>query len=169
MPTLVTPHFSVEEFACRDGTPYPPQWVEARLAPLCQALEVLRSANGAFPMTVHSGYRTAAYNGHIGASNRSQHLVGRAADVSVPNTSAPELYALISRLVEADKLLPKDQQRLAAIGGLGSYPSFIHIDVRLPIERRPGNRIYRWVGTRPANPTEKATKIKQSVASRHRQ
>lgn len=70
---LVTSHFSVEEFAqpARRGLlalPYPLEWVEGRMRPLCEVLEVLRRRLGDRPVTVLSGYRSEAYNRAVGGA-----------------------------------------------------------------------------------------------------
>ena len=135
--TRVTPHFSVEEFdqPARHGllaTPYPPEWVEGRLRPLCEALEALRERLGGRPVRVLSGYRSGAYNRAVGGARASQHLEGRAADVTVRGRSPEEVLAAALALYA---------EGVARIGGLGLYPGFVHLDVR------PG-RLVRWGGSR---------------------
>jgi hypothetical protein len=58
----ITDHFTLSEFTCKDGTPYPDQWINDRLTPLCQMLEVIRAACGGHSVTVLCGYRTPTYN-----------------------------------------------------------------------------------------------------------
>ena len=64
---LLSPHFRVREFACRDG---------ADLVKIDTDL-----------VTVNSGYRTASYNQKVGGARASQHLLGRAADIQVSGAS----------------------------------------------------------------------------------
>ena len=72
-------------------------------------------------LTLHSGYRTPERNRTLeGAAVHSQHIVGRAADVSADGVSH-------ARLAEAAEL--------AGVHGLGRYPIFTHIDVGKPGRR----------------------------------
>ena len=119
---LLSPHFRVREFACRDGSD--PIFVEEELAAL---LEAIRLHFGC-PVAITSGFRTAAHNASIpGASPHSQHLYGRAADFRVEGVSVAEAAAY------AETLLP-------GRGGIGRYPKdakhptrktgWVHIDTR---------------------------------------
>lgn len=166
----ITPHFTAEEFACRDGTPYPVAqvdaddphgctWLETRLQPLCDTLEIIRDAVGG-PLIIDSGYRTLAYDdrlykahvaavgddGLVAPASRSQHPQGRAADIKAPSLTPVQLFTLILTLYNDGKL-PR-------LGGVGLYPSFCHIDIR----NRPnadgsptGGHLAIWGGARPTN------------------
>jgi uncharacterized protein YcbK (DUF882 family) len=129
----ITEHFTLEEFACHDGTPYPREWLAARLAPLCYVLESLRTALGDQAMTITSGYRTPAYNRQIGGARASQHVEGRAADIRVAGVGVARLHSTALALHEAGTI---------QLGGLGLYPRWVHVDVR------PGARLARWGGNR---------------------
>ena len=130
----VTLHFAAEEFACRDGTPYPAEWIEPRLRPLCDVLEAIRTAVGG-PLVLLSGYRTAAYNRRIGGARRSQHVEGRAADLRPPpGWTATRLHGFILGLYHGGEL--------ELLGGLGRYPRFVHVDTR------PTDRLAQWTGSR---------------------
>lgn len=141
----VTQHFGVAEFACRDGSSYPAEWIPDRLLPLCETLEAVRLAAGNLPLTVDSGYRTEAYNRRVGGQEHSQHKLGRAADVVHAKLSPMQLFNLVLRLYEEGKL--------PLLGGVGLYPGFVHLDVRA----RPGavgpngGHLAIWGGTRPSN------------------
>jgi uncharacterized protein YcbK (DUF882 family) len=134
-------HFSVDEFHCHDGTDYPAEWVDDRLASLCGVLDLIREAWGA-PIVVVCGYRTAAYNARLAAKSsgvalNSQHVQGRAADVAPLDPSrarVAELHALVKKL-HREGVLPR-------LGGLGIYPHWIHVDVR---GHRDG-QLAEWVG-----------------------
>lgn len=135
---LVTPHFAVEEFAQRarhgfPSAPYPEEWVESRLRPLAEVLEVIRTALGGAPIRVISGYRTPAYNARIGGAPRSRHMEGDAADIKVAGWAAHKVHDAVLELHEGQKI---------NIGGLGRYATFTHVDVR------PGP-LARWGGGRP--------------------
>lgn len=129
----VTPHFTAEEFACKDGTPYPPAWVASRLQPLCIVLEAIRAELDHRPVTIVSGYRTPAHNRAVGGSRHSRHMEGDAADIRVAGVSAQRVHAVALRLHQAGTI---------RLGGLGAYARFTHVDVR------PGVRLARWSGSR---------------------
>jgi uncharacterized protein YcbK (DUF882 family) len=128
----VTDHFNVAEFACKSGHLYPDTWVEARLRPLCETLEVLRRAIDR-PIVIVSGYRDEDYNRRVGGAKASQHVQGRAADVRVAAMDAGLLYAKVLELY--------GQGALPYLGGLGRYRTWVHVDVR---HRQPGQVIARW-------------------------
>jgi uncharacterized protein YcbK (DUF882 family) len=136
----VTEHFSVEEFACHNGDEYPPEWVESRLRPLCETLEVLREALGGHPLQINSGYRSLAYNQKLGSHDTSQHPQGRAADVASEFASANMVRSTALTLYKAGKL--------PHLGGLGEYPAFVHLDVR---PRPEDNHLAQWRGGRLTN------------------
>lgn len=158
--TLLSVHFSLEEFACKDGTPYPLDqldedtndgrtWRETRLQPLVEMLEVIREALGK-PLIVDSGYRTLAYDqrlfdadagrGNVAKPTGSQHPKGRAADVRCASLTSTELRTLIVDLYAAGKI-PK-------LGGVGWYPSFVHVDVR---PKDASGHVAQWGGSRLSN------------------
>lgn len=129
----ITEHFSVEEFACRDGTPYPAEWIETRLRPLCEALEVIRAELGS-PIRILSGYRSPAHNSKVGGAKQSQHMLGTAADIVCDRATPQKAYFVARRLYREGKI---------KIGGAGLYASWIHLDVRPP---KPDGSLYTWEG-----------------------
>jgi uncharacterized protein YcbK (DUF882 family) len=140
----LTPHFSVEEFGrpwrerahkVFGAAPYPKEWIVPRLQPLCEALEVIRSALGDKAIHVGSGYRDRAYNQSIGGARYSQHMEGRAADIVVEGVTPADVHKCIYELYISKQL---------KIGGLGSYPTFTHVDIRLE------KFIRTWTGSRAA-------------------
>ena len=139
MPLPITPHFTLDEWTCKDGTIYPSAWIPERLAPLCQVLEVIRTACGDRPITILCGFRSPSYNakliaqGHHGVASGSQHVEGRAADITVAGMAPSDVHAAILAL-EADGQVPQ-------LGGLGIYPGWVHVDVR---PRVPAGHLARW-------------------------
>jgi hypothetical protein len=118
-------HLSWAELACRDGTPYPVEWMD-RLVVLAEIFEAIRAGMGGFPITPRSAYRTHAYNNELRrrgykAARRSQHLEGRALDLPAPvQVSTDALWAWIRTYADTDH----------RVGGLGRYRTFVHIDTR---------------------------------------
>lgn len=127
MTTGPSPHLSWAELACKDGTPYPEAWRTTRLPALAEVFETLRRTCGDRPIVVRSAYRTHAYQAALmaqglTASSASQHPEGRALDLQPPEGfTAREFYRVVKE--EADK--PG-----SAIGGIGLYRTFVHVDVR---------------------------------------
>lgn len=103
------PNFSPEEIACRgDGT------ILVNAAAM-DALQALRAKLGK-PLMLNSAYRSPAYNKKVGGASHSQHLLGKAFDVSMENH------------------IPADFEIAAAsVGfqGFGHYPkqNFMHVDI----------------------------------------
>lgn len=120
-------HFKVREFYCRDGSD--PVFIDSELVEL---LEKIRVHFGK-PVTITSGFRTAAHNATVAkAAKFSQHLYGKAADIQVQGISVENVYAY------ADKLLGN-------AGGCGIYPpglgranGWVHVDVRKEKSRWKG-------------------------------
>ena len=117
-PQLLSEHFKLREFHCRDGTPVPGHKI-GELRELCQRyLEPLRAHFGR--VDILSGYRTEAHNARVAGAPASMHLYrlsvpGVAADVKCATGSARDWY----RYLDA-----------AGPGGLGLYTGFVHVDTR---------------------------------------
>jgi uncharacterized protein YcbK (DUF882 family) len=114
----LSPHFDTREFLSRDGAALP-GFHRAKLLTLVRRhLEPLRAAYGA--VEVVSGHRSQSHNERVGGAPRSYHLAirgrpGAAADVKCANGSPGEWY----RFLDAQ-----------GVGGLGIYPTFVHVDTR---------------------------------------
>ncbi len=136
----ISRNFSAAEFKqpARHGfeaEPYPAEWRVPRLMPLCMTLETIREALGGRAIRILSGYRTAEYNRKIGGARNSQHVQGRAADFVVKGLDPRFVHDTVLGLYNVGRI---------AIGGLGLYPGFTHIDTR------QGARLARWKGSRAA-------------------
>ena len=114
----LAPGFKVREFRCRDGSDA--IMIDQTLVVLLQAIREHFNK----PITITSGYRTAAHNTAVGGSRSSQHLLGRAADIQVADTTVEAVAAY------AESLMPD-------WGGVGRYPvkagrtkGWVHVDTR---------------------------------------
>ena len=114
----LAPSFTVREFRCRDGSDV--VMIDESLVVL---LQCIREHFGK-PITITSGYRTAAHNAAVGGAKSSQHLLGRAADIQVADTPVEDVAAY------AESLMP-------TWGGVGRYPikpgrarGWVHVDTR---------------------------------------
>lgn len=114
----LAPDFKVRELRCRDGSDT--VMVDETLTVV---LQCIREHFGK-PVTITSGYRTAAHNAAVGGAKSSQHLLGRAADIRVQGVSVEDVAAY------AESLMP-------GWGGVGRYPvkagrakGWVHVDTR---------------------------------------
>lgn len=91
--------------------------IDRRLLDVLAGIQTWLAGNGKrLPMLVHSGYRSLRTNRATeGAARDSQHLTGRAADISVPGVSNLKIAGLASVL---------------GVGGTGFYVgrSWVHVD-----------------------------------------
>lgn len=124
-------HFFIDEWDCKDGTPVPEGFYD-RIRQLAYELEIIRAIWNR-PIAIISGYRTVEYNKLVGGAKGSQHLLCTAADIRVQGISPAKVHEEILWLYRRDKI---------AIGGLGAYPTFTHVDIRV------GRQLARWSGTR---------------------
>jgi uncharacterized protein YcbK (DUF882 family) len=126
-PGMLTPHFALVEFACRDGHCVPDSLIP-NVQRLADELEVLRVHLGK-PVVIRSAYRTTSHNAKVGGAKRSRHLTGEAADIVVASMLPSVVRAEINDLIRAGKM--RD-------GGVGAYHSFTHYDVGRPRRWRAG-------------------------------
>ena len=103
-------HFKVKDFKCNDGSD-----TILISSELVKVLEQIRSHFNA-AVYINSAYRTESYNKKVGGATNSQHRLGTAADIRVSGVTPSKVYSY------ADKLL--------TTGGVGSYSTFTHVDVR---------------------------------------
>jgi zinc D-Ala-D-Ala carboxypeptidase len=104
-------HFKKEEFQC-------PCCIQNEMDPIfLSRLEALRDMFQG-PLIVNSAYRCEAHNQKIGGYPNSQHLLGKAADISTDGMSSGKKHELMNL---ANRL---------GFGGIGVYPTFFHLDMR---------------------------------------
>jgi uncharacterized protein YcbK (DUF882 family) len=111
-------HFSRSEFKCKCSQ-CDFDTVDAGLLLMLEKIRVHFNR----PITINSACRCARHNFAVGGGKTSQHLYGRAADITVDGIE-PRIVANY-----AEALNP---------GGLGHYSTFTHIDSR--------NGTARWNG-----------------------
>ena len=112
-------NFKVKEFACTDGSD--PIFIDSELVAI---LQKIRTHFGK-AVTITSAYRTPTKNKAVGGETYSQHLYGKAADIKVSGVTPKKVATY------ANTLLPKS-------GGIGTYSTFTHVDVRATKSRWNG-------------------------------
>ena len=109
-------YFKRSEFKCKcgkcGGFPVEPD------EELVKLLETIRKHFNA-PVIITSGIRCKAHNASaaVGGATNSQHLYGTAADIVVKGASPAKVVSYV------ETLLPNT-------GGIGTYSTFTHVDVR---------------------------------------
>jgi uncharacterized protein YcbK (DUF882 family) len=109
-----TPNFKVSEFACKDGAD-----VILINPHIVEVLEKIRAHFGK-SITINSAYRTPSYNNALRRKSKkvaknSYHMRGLATDITISGVSPKEIYDYVNSFHQ---------------GGLGLYPTFVHVDVR---------------------------------------
>ena len=85
---------------------------------LLYQLQKLRDSFG-YPLKINSGYRCIAHNLSIGGAKNSQHLVGKAVDISTTGMTGAQKHQLLTLIL-----------RLGTFKGVGIASTFIHVDTR---------------------------------------
>lgn len=133
MPKGPSAHLTWQELACKDGTPYPKEFVaDGRVYRLATMFESIRAMCGGKPLVINSAYRSPEWNRKIGGARNSQHVQGRALDIEPPEgLNIDEFY----NLIRADYIE-------LGVNGLGHYTTFVHCDIRIT----PNGRLVVWNG-----------------------
>lgn len=123
-------HFTVEEFASKDGAD------EVKIdTKLVSYLEKIRTYFGK-PTVINSGYRTPEHNAKVGGVKDSYHVKGMAADICVQGVASKDVALYAESL---------------KIGGIGWYEkqNFVHIDTRSGSVRWKdnGNNVVKTFGS----------------------
>ncbi|MGU3485255.1 D-Ala-D-Ala carboxypeptidase family metallohydrolase [Enterobacter bugandensis] len=106
----ISPHFNRSEFGCKCGCGF-----NAVDKQLNEILEDVRTHFNA-PLIINCACRCPAHNKAVGGEDKSQHLYGMAADITV-NGYSPDSVA---------NYLEQHHSNC----GIGRYDTFTHIDVR---------------------------------------
>lgn len=128
-----TSHLSWKELACKDGTPYPFDFImDRRVHTLANVFESIRALYNK-PIAVVSAFRTIGHNRRIGGAPKSQHLEGKALDLKPPvGISINQFYKDI-----------RANTKKFGICGLGRYKTFVHVDIR----NNSNGKLIVWSGT----------------------
>ena len=118
----LTNNFSKSEFECKSGQDMPLDVLE-NVKLLAIQLQKIREYVGK-PIRINSAYRSEAHNQAIGGVKTSQHILGKAADITIDTFTPDEVVSII------ENMLTNEMLGGFYIGGLGSYNTFTHIDIR---------------------------------------
>ena len=118
----LTNNFSKSEFECKSGEEMPLDVLE-NVKLLAIQLQKIRDYVGK-PIRINSAYRSEAHNQAIGGVKTSQHILGKAADITIDTFTPDQVVSII------ENMLTNEMLGGFYIGGLGSYNSFTHVDIR---------------------------------------
>jgi len=100
--------FRLGEFVCHDGSD-----IVLIHSELLALLEHLRTYYGK-AIKINSAYRTVSHNAKIGGKADSRHVRGMAADIVISGVTPAALAKYCAEI---------------GVGGIGVYPTFVHVDV----------------------------------------
>lgn len=127
----LTKNFHSDEFRCKCGCNMPNDVFE-NIEILAIQLQALRDYVGR-PIRINSAYRCESHNKAIKGSKRSQHLLGKASDITIDTFTPDEVVDIIENML-TNEMLPSFY-----VGGVGRYNSFTHLDIRKVVDK-----IARW-------------------------
>lgn len=135
-------HFTLDELTHTDHREFdntPNESELANLKRLAAFLETVKSAIGGKPIIVNSAFRCKQVNDAVGSSDRSQHRLGCAADIRVPQMSPDEV---VKAIIAAG--LPFDQV-------IREFDRWTHVSIPNTADAKPRGQklIIDKQGTRP--------------------
>ena len=116
----LTDNFNLSEFRCRCDNCDLPKDLISNIKELASSLQAIRDRFNA-PVTINSAYRCPNHNKASGGVYNSQHILAKAADITIKGFTPDEVADEIEGLVKCGAV---------KIGGLGRYNTFTHIDIR---------------------------------------
>ena len=140
--TILTKNFTLEELTHTDHREFsnePNESETANLQRLAEFLELVKELLGGKPIMVNSAFRSKAVNDAVGSKDSSQHRIGAAADIRVPNMTPDEV---VKAVIASD--LPFDQV-------IREFDHWTHISVVSHPTDKPRKQalIIDKTGTRP--------------------
>jgi hypothetical protein len=135
-------HFTLDELTHTDHREFdnvPNESELANLKRLAAFLETVKSAIGGKPIIVNSAFRCKEVNDAVGSSDKSQHRVGCAADIRVPQMTPDEV---VKAIIAAG--LPFDQV-------IREFDRWTHVSIPNTADAKPRGQklIIDRQGTRP--------------------
>jgi zinc D-Ala-D-Ala carboxypeptidase len=135
-------HFTLDELTYTDHREFdntPNESELANLKRLAAFLETVKTAVGGKPIIVNSAFRCKQVNDAVGSSDKSQHRLGCAADIRVPQMTPDEV---VRAIIAAN--LPYDQC-------IREFDRWTHVSIPNTPEAKPRNQklIIDKTGTRP--------------------
>jgi hypothetical protein len=135
-------HFTLDELTHTDHREFdnvPNESELANLTRLAAFLETVKSAIGGKPIIVNSAFRCKQVNDAVGSSDRSQHRLGCAADIRVPQMTPDEV---VKAIIAAG--LPFDQV-------IREFDRWTHVSIPNTADAKPRGQklIIDKTGTRP--------------------
>jgi len=135
-------HFTLDELTHTDHREFdnvPNESELANLKRLAAFLETVKTAIGGKPIIVNSAFRCKEVNDAVGSSDRSQHRLGCAADIRVPQMSPDEV---VKAIIAAG--LPFDQV-------IREFDRWTHVSIPNTADAKPRGQklIIDKQGTRP--------------------
>lgn len=148
--TLITPHFRLGQFLCKQSGSYPKYIVLRERLPLkLEALmqELNEKGVPCSSLAIMSGYRTPHYNRNLGNVRFSRHMWGDAADIFIDSEPGENYMADLNgdgkrdirdgeMLFNTLDTIEKDPEFARYVGGLAKYKPtrshgpFVHVDAR---------------------------------------
>jgi hypothetical protein len=105
----LTPHFTLEELTHTDHRQFDNTPNEAELENLKRLaafLEEVKTVLGGRPIMVNSAFRSKQVNDAVGSSDKSQHRVGAAVDIRVPELTPDQVVkAIIASSLPYDQVI----------------------------------------------------------------
>lgn len=105
----LSPHFTLEELTITDHREFfnePNPSERANLVRLAEFLEQVKVAIGGKPVMVNSAFRCKEVNDAVGSKDTSQHRVGCAADIRVPEMTPDQVVkAIMAAGLSYDQLI----------------------------------------------------------------
>ena len=135
-------HFTLDELTHTDHREFdnvPNESELANLKRLAAFLETVKSAIGGKPIIVNSAFRCKQVNDAVGSSDKSQHRLGCAADIRVPQMTPDEV---VKAIIAAG--LPFDQV-------IREFDRWTHVSIPKTADAKPRQQklIIDKTGTRP--------------------